>query len=49
MRSGLRVIAFALASHPDIGITEQEAEVILFVVLAMLVFDVVEYAKNLFK
>jgi hypothetical protein len=49
MRSGLWVIAFVLAAHSDIGITQQETDVILSVVIAMLVFDVIEYAKNLFK
>jgi hypothetical protein len=49
MRSGLWVIAFVLAAHSDIGMTQQEIDVILFVVIAMLIFDVVEYTKNLFR
>lgn len=49
MRSGLWGIAFMLASHSDIGMTQREIDVILFIVIAMLIFDVVEYAKNLFR
>lgn len=49
MRSGLWVIAFVLAAHSDIEITQQETDVILTIIIAMLIFDVIEYAKSLFR